>query len=274
MRATANVKKRRRNLATIKRRRKRRRLLKVWCARLMFLIVIIIIVLFVTLIIDVFTSNGKERETTSHKNEMIKAELIEIHLIQQTNLKEDDEFLEDSVETIPVIMTEAEVTATEEPLPEPQISAYEAGDVYFYQFTDDEKLYIAKVVYAEARGESFEGQVAVAAVVINRYFSTDPFFEKETIQAVILQKNQFASIVDVTEEKLNNYPSCMEAVEAACKGYDPTRKQFEEGAKYFFDPKGITSEYQLRIRTGIEELVIGNHHFHNEFNEEEVSKGR
>ena len=83
---------------------------------------------------------------------------------------------------------------------------------------------------------------------------------------MVTQSWQFADISIVTDEMLGNYPSCMEAVEQACLGWDPTRKLFENGACYFYDPEGVTG-YQKQIRTGIEELTIGGHRFHNEFNE-------
>jgi len=158
-----------------------------------------------------------------------------------------------------------EVIPTIAPLPEPRLSAYEAGEVYYYEFSYEDKLLIAKTVYQEARGECFEGQVAVASVVINRYFSDDPFFENDSIYSVVTQDWQFADITGVTEEDLANCPSCMEAVEAACRGWDPTRKLFDGGATYFFELEGL-SDYQRSIRTDIEELIIGKHHFHIDFN--------
>jgi hypothetical protein len=63
----------------------------------------------------------------------------------------------------------------------------------------------------------------------------------------------------------------MEAVEAACKGWDPTRETFENGATHFYDPNGVISDYQLAIRTGIKEQVIGGHHFHTDFNDSVAS---
>ena len=69
-------------------------------------------------------------------------------------------------------------------------------------------------------------------------------------------------------EMLEENPSCMEAVESACKGWDPTRKVFEDGAKFFYAPDYVTG-YQKEIRQGIESYKIGNHIFHNDFNEDE-----
>lgn len=144
------------------------------------------------------------------------------------------------------------------------LSPYGPSDTYYYDISYEDKVTIAKVVYAESRGECFEGQVAVAAVILNRYFSDCSYFDTESILAVVTQPYQFASIEGVTEEKLENYPDCMKAVEAACKGWDPTREMFEDGALYFYAPSWTTG-YQAEIRDGIQVLVIGNHNFHYDF---------
>ena len=149
-----------------------------------------------------------------------------------------------------------------------QIDSDVAGENYYYNLSYEDKVLIAKVVYKESRGEIFEGQVAVAAVVLNRYKSDNPFFANESIYSVVTQPYQFASINDVTMEMLEENPSCMEAVESACKGWDPTRKVFEDGAKFFYAPDYVTG-YQKEIRQGIESYKIGNHIFHNDFNEDE-----
>lgn len=126
----------------------------------------------------------------------------------------------------------------------------------------DRKL-MEKMVYAESRGEPYEGQVAVAAVILNRYI----FYKKEkSIEKVITEKGQFADISNVTENMLKEYPDCKKAVEEAIKGNDPTREKFSEGARCFYNPKKV-SDYQRKKREGVPVLIIGHHHFHNDFNE-------
>lgn len=149
--------------------------------------------------------------------------------------------------------------------PKAVISADGPSDTYYYHISEEDKTTIAKVVWAEARGECFEGKVAVAAVVLNRYYSGISYFDTESILAVATQPYQFASIENVTNEKLEQYPDCIQAVEAACKGWDPTRVMFSEGALYFYAPKYV-SGYQKEVREGIRVLVIGNHNFHYDFN--------
>lgn len=148
----------------------------------------------------------------------------------------------------------------------PELFAYGPGKLYYYDLNESEKLYIAKMVYREARGESFEGKVACAAVALNRYVSNDRRFDRSSIYAIITQSGQFADIHGVTQRMLDSVPECMEAVEAACKGWDPTRATFPEtGALFFYSPKNM-SEEGLLSRAGVETHVIGNHNFHVEFN--------
>ena len=145
-----------------------------------------------------------------------------------------------------------------------QISSYGPSEGYYYTFSEQDKVYIAKLVFVEARGECFKGKVAVAAVAINRYFSNISWYDTSSIYAVITQRSQFADISEVTMEDLEHNPDCMEAVEAACKGWDPTREVFEDGARYFYAPELIGPEEASR-REGVLVLSIGNHNFHNDF---------
>lgn len=141
-------------------------------------------------------------------------------------------------------------------------------DYYVYELSEEDKIYIAKVVYREARGECLEGSVAVAATILNRYVSDSELFNSESIHSLVTQKNQFADISKVTKKMLEEYPNCLQSVELACKGWDPTRACFEDGAKYFYAPNSKMSEYQKKLRKNIIKYTIGNHNFHNEFNGE------
>lgn len=153
---------------------------------------------------------------------------------------------------------------TPKKLSEYEISAEAPYDHYVYILSDEDMKYIAKLVWQEARGEPYEGMVAVAAVVLNRYFSDNPFFYRTSILDTLTQPTQFASVWGVTDWDLNNNPNCFKAVEDACKGWDPTREVFEEGALYFYNPDGV-SDYQAAIRQNIRIMVIGNHAFHYDF---------
>ena len=108
---------------------------------------------------------------------------------------------------------------------------------------------LAKLVYAEARGESYKGQVAVAAVVLNRVAS--PEFPN-TISGVIYQSGAFSC---VDNGSINNTPdsSCIKAALDALNGWDPTG-----GCLYYYNPAKTNDQW---IRTRTVTTVIGRHHF-------------
>jgi N-acetylmuramoyl-L-alanine amidase len=118
--------------------------------------------------------------------------------------------------------------------------------------TEDLRL-LAKIIYAEARGESFLGQVAVGAVVLNRVRSN---LFPDTVPEVIMQKNsctyQFSPVKDGTinlEPDEKAYKAALEAL----KGNDPTH-----GATFFYNPEIATDKW---IRTLPVITRIGYHNF-------------
>ena len=108
---------------------------------------------------------------------------------------------------------------------------------------------LAKLVYAEARGEPYKGQVAVAAVVLNRVRSSS---FPNTISGVVYQRNAFTC---VNNGSINNTPdsSCIRAALDALNGWDPTG-----GCLYYYNPKTATDSW---IRTRTTQTVIGSHNF-------------
>ena len=108
---------------------------------------------------------------------------------------------------------------------------------------------LSKLVYAEARGESYKGQVAVAAVVLNRVASAS---FPNTISGVIFQSGAFSC---VSNGSINNTPdnSAIRAALDALNGWDPTG-----GCLYYYNPRGTDDAW---IRTRAVKTVIGNHQF-------------
>ena len=108
---------------------------------------------------------------------------------------------------------------------------------------------LAKLVYAEARGEPYKGQVAVAAVVLNRVKSAS---FPNTISGVIYQRNAFTCVYNGS---INNTPdnSCIRAALDALNGWDPTG-----GCLYYYNAKTATDNW---IRTRTIKTVIGRHSF-------------
>lgn len=108
---------------------------------------------------------------------------------------------------------------------------------------------LARVVNGEARGESYEGQVAIAAVVLNRVkHSSFP----NSIAGVIYQPGAFTAVSDgQINIAVNN--SCYNAARDALNGWDPTG-----GAIYYYNPATATNQW-IRSRKIIK--TIGKHVF-------------
>lgn len=90
---------------------------------------------------------------------------------------------------------------------------------------------LARAIHGESRGEPYMGQVAVAAVIINRVLS--PQFPNNFAQ-VIYQGGQFSAVSD-GQINLNPNQSAYRAAREALNGSDPTN-----GALYFYNPKTAT----------------------------------
>ena len=115
--------------------------------------------------------------------------------------------------------------------------------------SDDQLYLLSKVVAAEARGESYQGQVAVAAVVLNRV--QDSRFP-DSIEDVIYQKNAF-SVVKNGSINVQPTEESYKAAKDALYGNDPTND-----AIYFWNPDISTCNW---INTLNPHLRIGNHVF-------------
>jgi len=108
---------------------------------------------------------------------------------------------------------------------------------------------LARLISGEARGESYTGQVAVGAVVLNRV--EHPSFPN-TIAGVIYQSGAFTCLSDGEFNKPVE-DSAYRAARDALNGWDPSG-----GAIYYFNPATATSKW-IWSRPLI--VVIGNHRF-------------
>lgn len=108
---------------------------------------------------------------------------------------------------------------------------------------------LAHVVYAEARGEPFIGQVAVAAVLLNRMHSSK---FPHSLPAIVYQPGAFTSVQD---GQINLAPNAtaQEAAVDAMHGWDPSH-----GALYYFNPATSTSTW---VWSKPEITKIGHHIF-------------
>lgn len=108
---------------------------------------------------------------------------------------------------------------------------------------------LARIISAEARGEPYEGQVAVGACVLNRV--EHPSFP-DTVAGVVYQPGAFTAITDgQINEPISE--SAYRAAREALNGSDPSG-----GAIYYFNPDK-TSNAWMRTRPVIKR--IGNHLF-------------
>lgn len=110
---------------------------------------------------------------------------------------------------------------------------------------------MAQIVFAESKGEPYDGKVAVASVILNRVLSNG---FPNTINEVIFQPNAFSCVVDghisviPTEE-------CYSAVYEAIKGNDPTNE-----ALFFYNPEIATCTWMESVPKS-DSRAIGQHLF-------------
>lgn len=108
---------------------------------------------------------------------------------------------------------------------------------------------LARLVYGEARGEPYTGQVAVAAVVLNRVKSSS---FPNTISGVIYQSGAFDVVRD-GQINLTPNSTAIKAAQDALNGWDPSY-----GAIYYFNPATATNKW---IWSRPMTVTIGRHRF-------------
>lgn len=104
-------------------------------------------------------------------------------------------------------------------------------------------------VYGEARGESYTGKVAVAAVILNRVKSAS---FPNSISGVIYQSGAFTCVSD-GQINMGTNDECTRAAQDALNGWDPSG-----GALYYFNPATATSKW---IWSRPQIVTIGKHIF-------------
>lgn len=108
---------------------------------------------------------------------------------------------------------------------------------------------LSHLIYGEARGESYVGQVAVGAVIMNRVKSS---LFPNTISGVIYQSGAFDAVSD---GQINMTPdsTAKKAAQDAINGWDPSY-----GAIYYFNPNTATNSW---IWSRPMTVTIGKHRF-------------
>jgi N-acetylmuramoyl-L-alanine amidase len=108
---------------------------------------------------------------------------------------------------------------------------------------------LAQLIYAESRGEPYKGQVAVAAVVLNRVESSK---FPNSVAKVIYQSGAFSVVAD-GQINLSPDQTALSAARDAMNGWDPSGS-----ALFYYNPNTATSGW-IWSRPVI--VVIGNHKF-------------
>ena len=127
-------------------------------------------------------------------------------------------------------------------LPKEEVQAASSGS------NSDIQL-LARAINGEARGEPYAGQVAVAAVVLNRVKSSS---FPNTIAGVIYQRGAF-NVVDDGQINLSPNSTAKKAAQDALNGWDPTY-----GCIYYFNPNTATNAW---IWSRPHVITIGKHRF-------------
>jgi N-acetylmuramoyl-L-alanine amidase len=110
---------------------------------------------------------------------------------------------------------------------------------------------LARAINGEARGEPYEGQVAVGAVILNRVKSSN---FPNTISGVIYQPGAFTAVSDgQINVPIDPNSSVVKAAQDAMNGWDPTY-----GCIYYWNPATATSKWIWSRQIVI---TIGKHNF-------------
>ncbi len=117
------------------------------------------------------------------------------------------------------------------------------------QYTSSDLYLMAKAIYAEGRGESYTGQVAIGAVIMNRVRNAS---FPNTVAGVIYQKGAFTAVAD-GQINLEPDQTAYNAARDAMNGWDPTY-----GCIYYYNPAVATSAWIFNRQTV---TVIGKHVF-------------
>lgn len=176
--------------------------------------------------------------------------VFEEQFIQEENIQENtqEENSQEEIIQEQIIQEDTELIITN-----PMDNNYlEEIDSPIINYTEEEVTLLARVIEAEARGESYEGKVAVGNVVINRVLS-DKFSYANSITSVIYAPGQFSTVANGS---INNNPSedsINAAKEVLYRNYDNSN-----GALYFWATY-VPKTSWIWTRTIVNQ--IGNHYF-------------
>lgn len=125
-----------------------------------------------------------------------------------------------------------------------------------YRISAEERNLMARLVSAEAEGESYEGKLAVATVVINRVVSGT--FPSSVTQVIMGKESGYYQFTPVIDGRINNAPSsdAVKAVDKVLGGY----RSFPAKVMWFLNPEKSKSFWIINNKTYFK--TIGNHKFY------------
>ena len=180
--------------------------------------------------------NSEMAELARLKVEAVQEQNKVLDLVEETSVAiakyaDEIESLEDSIEAYEKELAEQnkDIEALKKQLELEKANSSLAAnsawrDISQVSFEEGDRKLLANLIYCEARGESYEGKVAVGAVVINRVLS-ERF--PNTIVGVIYAPKQFAPVTStknplalaLAEDRASRYPDCYRAADEAMSGY-------------------------------------------------------
>lgn len=180
--------------------------------------------------------NSEMAELARLKVEAVQEQNKVMALVTETSVAiakyaDEIENLEDSIEAYEKELAEqnADIEALKKQLEAEKANSSLAAnsawrDISQVSFEEGDRKLLANLIYCEARGESYDGKVAVGSVVINRVLS-ERF--PNTVVGVIYAPNQFAPVkstknplaLALAEDRASRYPDCYRAADEAMGGY-------------------------------------------------------
>ena len=127
---------------------------------------------------------------------------------------------------------------------------------YRRQLLQDDIMLLARTIHSEARGESYEGKLAVATVIVNRMeHSNRRLFGGPTMEGVVYKANQFDGVKTKSFNDTPGEESVKAAEEVLLNGY----RSFDSDVVFFYNP--ITSTDRTFIRSVDPLFQLGRHVF-------------
>lgn len=175
---------------------------------------------------------------------------IPIDALREANNLASDTILAGQELTIPVATLDQQPETVDTPILPSLEGGFVLPEGHYSRGDLDDIALLARLVFAEARGEPFVGQVAVAAVLLNR--TRDPGFP-DSVRAAIYQPRQFETVSNGTINQTPNNLAYLAVLEALA-GHDPTN-----GSLFFWNPRKVPASSWVWTRNV--KLQIGEHVF-------------